>query len=126
MYDVDESPRDLNNGINLQRARFYCRLFSVIRFFSVCAANFNLIYKGPAPTVELVYPTGRRTDGKIYRVFIKYCVFSLKFWIFLNSASSAAIAGLLPALCVYTRHRGRTEKGQSPEYFKISGKKHNI
>ena len=49
--------------------------------------------------------------------------FSLKFWIFLNSASSAASAGFLPALFVYTHcHRGRTEKGQSPGYFKIFGK----
>ena len=58
-----------------------------------------------------------------YRVFIKYCVFSLKFWIFLNSASSAASASFLPALCVYTHwHRGRREKGQSLKYFKIFGK----
>ena len=29
-------------------------------------------------------------------------------------------AGVLPALCVYTHwHRGKTEKGESPEYFKI-------
>ena len=36
-----------------------------------------------------------------YRVFIKYCVFSLRFWIFLNSASSAlALVFYLP--CVYT------------------------
>ena len=33
-------------------------------------------------------------------------------------------AGVLPAWYVYTHwHRGKTEKGQSPEYFKIFGKK---
>ena len=31
----------------------------------------------------------------------KYCVFSLKFCIFLNSASSNESAGFLPALCTY-------------------------
>ena len=49
-----------------------------------------------------------------YRVFIKY---------FLNSASSAASAGVWPAI-VYTHwHRGETEKGQSPEYILKSSKK---
>ena len=49
----------------------------------------------------------------MYSVFIKYCVFSLQFLIFLNSASSAASAGFLPAL---------TEKGQSLEYLNSSEK----
>ena len=32
-------------------------------------------------------------------------------------------AGVLPAWCVYTHwHQGKTEKGQSPKYFKIFGK----
>ena len=45
--------------------------------------------------------------------FLNYCYFS-ELWEFCCSA------GFLPALCVYTHwHRGKTEKGQSPEYFKI-------
>ena len=45
--------------------------------------------------------------------------------IFLNSASSAASAGVRPAI-VYTHwHRGGTEKGQSSEYIWKSSKKHN-
>ena len=45
----------------------------------------------------------------IYRVFIKYCVFFLKFWIFLNSASSAA------ALVFYLPGVGEREKRERPE-----------
>ena len=53
----------------------------------------------------------------IYRVFIKYCVFSLKFGIFLNSASSAAaLVFYLPCVCT------SREKRERPEYFKIFGK----
>ena len=38
-----------------------------------------------------------------YRVFIKYCVFSLKFCDFLNSASSAAaLVFYLPGVCTHT------------------------
>ena len=54
-----------------------------------------------------------------YRVLIKCCVFSLQFYDFLNSASSTA--ALVPTCQVFV-HRGKTEKGQSPEYFKIFGK----
>ena len=50
----------------------------------------------------------------IYRVFIKY------FEIFLNSVSiAAALVFYLLGVCT---HRGKTEKGQSPKYFKIFGK----
>ena len=53
-----------------------------------------------------------------YRVFIKYCVFSLKFCDFSELCQFWCSAGFLPAWCVYTHwHRGKTEKGQSPEYF---------
>ena len=63
---------------------------------------------------------GHKAKGKRYRVFIKYCVFSLKFCDFSELCQFCCSAGVLPAWCVYTHwHRGKTEKGQSPEYFKI-------
>ena len=67
-------------------------------------------------TIEILYLHLRRWS---YRVFIKYCVFSLK-------CCDCRITCVWPAI-VYTHwHRGKTKKGQSPEYFKIFGKKHNI
>ena len=53
-----------------------------------------------------------------YRVFIKYCVFSLKFCDF-SELCQFSSAGALPAWCVYTHwhHRWKTERGKSPEYF---------
>ena len=55
----------------------------------------------------------------MYRELIKYCVFLL--------CQFCCSACVLPAWWVYTDwHRGKTEKGQSPEYFKIFGKKHNF
>ena len=57
-------------------------------------------------------------------VFINYCVFSLKCCDFSELCQFCCRAGVLPAWCVYTHwHQGKTEKGQSPEYFKIFGKK---
>ena len=62
-----------------------------------------------------------------YRVLINYCVFSLKFWNFSELCQFCCSADVLPAWCVYTHwHRGKMEKGLSPEYFKIFRKKHNI
>ena len=62
-----------------------------------------------------------------YRVFIKYCIFSLKCCDFSELCQFCFSAGFLPALCVYTHwHRGITEKGQSLEYFKNFRIKHNI
>ena len=62
-----------------------------------------------------------------YRVFIKYCVFSLKCCDFSELCQFCCSTGFLPAWCVYTHwHRWKTVKGQSPEYLKIFGKKHNI
>ena len=47
-----------------------------------------------------------------YRVFIKYCVFSLKFFDFSELCQFCCCAGVLPAWCVYTHwHRGKTESG---------------
>ena len=55
-----------------------------------------------------------------YRVFIKYCVFSLKFCDFSELCQFSCSAGVLPAWYVYTHwHQGKTEKGQSSEYSKI-------
>ena len=48
-----------------------------------------------------------------YRVFIKYCVFSLKFCDFSELCQFCCSACVLPAWL------GKTEKGQGPEYFKI-------
>ena len=62
-----------------------------------------------------------------YRVFIKYCVFSFKIYDFSELCQFFCSAGVLPAWRVYTHwHRGKTEKGQSPEYFKIFKKKNTI
>ena len=59
-----------------------------------------------------------------YRVFIKYCVFSLKFCNFSELCQFCCSAGVLPSCCVYTHwHRGKTEKYKSPEYSKSFGKK---
>ena len=57
----------------------------------------------------------------IYRVFIKYCVFSLKFCEFSLFGQFCCSVGVLSAWCVYA-HRVKTEKDQSPEYSKIFGK----
>ena len=56
-------------------------------------------------------------------MFIKYCVFSLKFCDFPELCSFCCSASVLPAWCVYTHwHQGKTLKDQSPEYSKIFGK----
>ena len=61
--------------------------------------------------------------NRIYRVFIKYCVFSSKCCDFSELCQFCCSAGVLPAWCVYTHwHQGKTEKDQSPAYSKIFGK----
>ena len=46
-----------------------------------------------------------------YRVFIKYCVFSLKFCDFPNSGSSAAaLVFYLPGVCTHTDTEGKQRK----------------
>ena len=55
----------------------------------------------------------------IYWVFIKYCVFFLKFCDFSELCKFCCSAGVVQ----YTHwHRGKTEKGQSTEFSKILGK----
>ena len=45
-----------------------------------------------------------------YRVFIKYCVFPLKFCYFSELCQVCCSAGVLPAWCVFTHwHQGKTE-----------------
>ena len=57
-----------------------------------------------------------------YRVFIKYCVFSLKCCDFSELCQFYCGAGVWPAIVYTHRHRGETERGQSPEYILKSSK----
>ena len=58
-----------------------------------------------------------KSPSRNYRVLIKYCVFSFKYCDFSELWQCCCSAGVLPAWCVYTHwHRGKTEKGQNPEY----------
>ena len=58
----------------------------------------------------------------MYRVFIKYCFFPLKFVIFLNSASSAAaLVFYLPGVCTHTDTEARVWN-----ILKSSEKKHYL
>ena len=61
---------------------------------------------------------------KRYRVFIKYCVFSLKFCDFSELCQFRCSAAFFPDWRVSTHTD--TKGKQSPEYFKLFGKKHNI
>ena len=56
----------------------------------------------------------------MYRVFIKYCVFSLIFVIFLNSASSAAaLVFYLPDVCTHTDTEGKQRKARIRNILKF-------
>ena len=58
-----------------------------------------------------------------YRVFIKYCVFSLNFVIFLNIASSAAaLLFYLPGGCTHTDTEGKQGKARVRNILKSSEK----
>ena len=58
-----------------------------------------------------------------YRVLIKCCVFSLQFYDFLNSASSAAVLVLnLPGVCTHTDTEGKQRKARVRNILKSSGK----
>ena len=70
---------------------------------------------------HIPWPTG--INKRIYRVFITYCVFSLKCCDLSGLCQFCCSAGVLPAWFVYTHwHQGKTEKDQSPEYSEIFGK----
>ena len=63
----------------------------------------------------------------IYRMLIKYCVFSLKCCNFSDFCKFCCSAGCVWPAIVYTHwHRGETARVQSPEYILKSSKKHNI
>ena len=90
--------------------------------FSICILGFFFLFAGCS-----IYGKnnlfGAYPRSSNYRMFIKYCVFSLKFCDFSELCQFCCSAGFLPAWCVYTHwHRGKTEKGQSPEYFLKIGK----
>ena len=60
-------------------------------------------------------------------MFIKYCVFSLKFVIFLNSASSAAALDFyLPGVCTVHWHRGENRERPESGIFYNLRKKNTI
>ena len=113
MYQLKEQ------SVKTMRANIILYFRDLSKFEYLKSPNSFRASLNQVPLREIEYPSDIRHTGCSLNIVF----FSLKFWTFLNSASSAASAGLLPALCVNTRHRGRTEKGQSPEYFKISGKK---
>ena len=70
------------------------------------------------PHLHIVFGFTDQNDR--YRVFINYCVFSLNFFDFLNSASSAAmLVFYLPVVCTHNDTK-------SLEYSKIFGEKYNI
>ena len=63
------------------------------------------------PNIVHAFQTAERIR---YRVFIRYCVFTKNFVIFLNSASTAAaLVFYLPGVCTHTDTEGK----QSSEYF---------
>ena len=64
---------------------------------------------------------------KIQGVHEILCFFPENVVIFLNYASSAAaLVFYLPGVITHTDTEGKTEKGQSQEYFKIFEKTRNI
>ena len=61
--------------------------------------------------------------NKIYRVFIKYCVFPSNFVIFLNSAGSAATLDFyLPCVCTHTNTEGEQRKARVRNILQSSEK----
>ena len=95
-------------------------LLNIYKFvFSCCClfSTFYLWYMYSKRDLECDSMFLHKTCSSNYRLFIKYCVFSLDFS---ELCQFCCTAGVLPAWCVYTHwHRGKTEKDQSPECFKI-------
>ena len=59
----------------------------------------------------------------MYRVFIKYCVFSLTFCEFLNSACfAAALVFYQPGVCTHTETKGKQRKANVRNILKSSEK----
>ena len=69
--------------------------------------------KSPEDVAARAHAAGLRVNNEgRYRVFIKYCVFSIKFCDFSELCQFCYSAGVLPDWCVYAhRHRGQTEFG---------------
>ena len=62
-------------------------------------------------------------DEKLYRVFIKYCVFSINLEIFLSSVSSAAaLVYYLPGVCSHTDTEGKQRNARVRNILKSSEK----
>ena len=76
---------------------------------------------------EIAQPPQYGSFKFIYRLFIKYCVFYLKFVIFLNSVGSAsALVFYLPGVCTHTDTEGTQREARVRNILKSSEKKHNI
>ena len=86
----------------------------------------HISWCSPSYVLHMIQLSGPILLILLYRVFIKYSVFSLKFCDFLNSASSAAALVFYLPLCRPCTQRWKTETGQSPEFIWKFSKKHNI
>ena len=62
---------------------------------------------------------GRMTYFLWYRVFIKYCVFSLKFCDFSELCQFCCSTGVLPAWCVYSTHTDTEGKQRKASVWNI-------
>ena len=95
----------------------------VILFFHNNAAHLTLFTQFIFPGAQVLFSLTCmycNVESIIYRVFIKYCVFSWKFRDFSELCQFCCSAGVLLAWFVYTHwHRGKTEKDQSLEFYKI-------
>ena len=66
--------------------------------------------------INILHPKMKRILQGVHKLLC----FSLQYWNFSELCQFCCSAGVLTALCVYKHwHRGKTEKGKSPEYFKI-------
>ena len=85
---------------------------------SLYLATLEMLYQCTTSSVDYSSATRLFIFKSMYRMFINYRVFSLKFWNFSELCQFCCRAGVLPAWCLYTHwHRGKTEKSKSPEYF---------
>ena len=86
--------------------------------FSICILGFFFLFAGCS-----IYGKnnlfGAYPRSSNYRMFIKYCVFSLKFCDFSELCQFCCSAGFLPVWCLYTHwHQGKTEEGKILKYSK--------
>ena len=75
-------------------------------FYNSCDVNFLVLfdpYRDQEYPYQPIYLQQPRFIYQLsYRVFIKYCVFSLNFCDFSELCQFCCTAGFLPAWCVYT------------------------